>query len=395
MPFPQCVASAVSDPGAPPAEATGEGLEAEIARLQRELEARLSGRDPKRAALRTPGLRVAGQPALAQTPMRTPRSHHHGPSLTRLLVATIAIVCTCALAGYAGYLFRGKVDPDSIGAFSPRRPQTPVESESAPPRESWTAELLPVLDEVLKEESQRGGDGMGRALQVLTGAHPSLPGLDLLSARQAMLSRSYADAEVRLSRVGAAPDGPQAEAQFLRARNFGARRKLVQVRSCLDAAISFDPTRAEIFYARAETDRRMGNIEEALAGYDRALHRTRAGHSPSRALMEFRRRLLLIGAGREMEIGNEVYAAEMARRPVRGEWNLTAAAILIQGGRYSDAAQWMLRARAAMPRDEYLGAIDDYFFRDHVGRAELRDCFPNNAERLEFIARASPLLVDP
>ena len=111
--------------------------------------------------------------------------------------------------------------------------------------------------------------------------------------------------------------------------------------------------------------------------------------------MAFRRRLLLIEGGRESEIDASAYQNALARPAPLGDWLLTAAAVALQHHDLAEAARWLKRARAAMPPQEYLERIDDYFFRVHAGRPELNGLFPTNAERSQFLADARPVLVDP
>lgn len=259
----------------------------------------------------------------------------------------------------------------------------------------WTTADRDKLAVILAAENSNRPGEMRELTRDLLANRPQLKWSALLEARASVAARLHSEAEVFLERARAAGAGGAGEIAFLRASNFGAQRKLDEMRNCVDDAIAADPVRAEFHFARAEIDRRLGRVDESLASYARALERARVGRAPSVELMAFRRRLLLIEGGRESEIDASAYQNELARPAPSGDWLLTAAAVALQHHDLAEAARWLKRARAAMPSQEYLERIDDYFFRVHVGRPELNGLFPTSAERSQFLANARPVLVDP
>ncbi len=341
--------------------------------------------------------RIAPTGLVVQLPEQSPLrrigapagSGHEALGIGRILGVTLLMVGVSATAFFGGFKARH--------AFAPAAPVDPPTVESDPPEpaeeRSWGDAARAQLDEYLSAEKADSIDEMGLRLAALQKDHPKLPGLEMLAARQALRAGRVADAEVRLSRLaGEGEAAERAEAGYLRGQNHAGKRKLLDASRGIQEAIALDPFPAEYFYERAELDRRMGRISEALAGYQSAMLRVQTGQMPSRGQIEFHRRLLLIEAGREVEIGTERYLAELARPEPPGEWLLTAAAVSLHRGGFVDASRWMQRARATMPADAYLASIEDYFFRNHTGRTELQAVFPAPAERAAFLARRHPFV---
>ena len=262
-------------------------------------------------------------------------------------------------------------------------------------RPGWTPADREKLAAILAAEtSARPRDAVELSGQ-LAANRPHLTGTAVLKARACLAARLYADAEVNLERARSAGTGDQSEIAYLRATNFGRQRKLEEMKTSLADAIAADPLRAEFYFARAEIDRRLGLVDDALAWYTKALERVRPGRYPSSALISFRRRLLLIEGGREAEIDTAVYQTELAKPAAAGDWLLTAAAVALQRRDLAEASKWLQRARASMPGQEYLEHIDDYFFRVHAGHADLKGVFPSPAERARFLASSRRAIVDP
>ena len=236
---------------------------------------------------------------------------------------------------------------------------------------------------------------MGDLLRRLKSTRPTLSGITLLEARAATAARSYAEAELRLVRARNEATADVAEIAFLRASNFGLQRRFDDMRASLDDAIAADPTRAEFHFTRAEIDRRLGRPQDALESYARALERSRSGRNPSTDTIAFRRRLLLIENGRESEIDAREFETLLAMSSPPGDWLLTAAAVALQRRDAAEAARWLQRARTAMPWVQYLERLDDYFFRNHANRPELKGLFPSRLERARFHETSRPSFIDP
>lgn len=320
-------------------------------------------------------------------------------SLGTLLAATFLVVFVAAGFGLGGAQVRRLFGADE--SPTPAKPPERRPEVTAPVTVNWQETDLARLDSILSAERARSREEMGRLIGHLQAERPGLPGLETLVVRQAMLSgnRLAAETEVRLVRLlkEANPKhhASLAELHYLRARSFGGQRRLETARTSLSEAMAADPSRPELYFERAEVNRRMGRVREALADYDRALSRTRPGWQPARLQVEFRRRLALIELGRAEEIGSERYLAELAKPQPAGEWLLTAAAVSLFREEHADGARWMQRARAQMPLDAYLASIEDYFFRNQASRLELKDVFPSAADRAAFLQRAMPFLADP
>lgn len=333
--------------------------------------------------------------------MRAPREKSSTVFVAMILVALVGGACA-----YSGQYFRQLFDQQAADRQTARPPETaattPAPAPTAPPtpaQSNWQESDLTRLDAILSAERALSLEEMGRLISQLQADRPGLPGLEMLSARHSLLTRRFADAEVRLSRLlseaGSRDAEWSAELAYLRARNYAAQRKLLEARNCLDESIRRDPRRAESHFEHGELNRRMGRMNEALADYDRALTRAQSGRTPSRAIMEFRRRLALVESDRESEMGSAVYMAELSKPVPPGEWVLTAAAVSLHRGDFAVAAQWMQRARSVMRPNDYLAAVEDYFFRNHASRPELKDAFPSASERSAFILRTLPFLADP
>ncbi len=337
-------------------------------------------------------------------PERRPKSKVFG------LLGFVLLILVTAAFGFGGLHFHKLMDNSAAPAPAPDSPPpaegaakpAPAAVAATPGRSAgplWQEADLPRLDAILSAERALSIEEMGRLLGQLQSERPGYPGLEMLAARQAQLARRWAEAEVRLSRLStenAEIDNElTAELAFLRARNYAAQRKLLEARNCLDEAIRRDPRRPEFHYEQAELNRRMGRVGDAMAGFDRALARSASGRVPSRTTIDFRRRLMLVETGREAEIGSETYLEELNKANPSGEWVLTAAAVSLHRGQFAAGAQWMQRARGLMQPNAYLAAIEDYFFRAHAGRPELKDCFPTAAERAQFILKSLPFLADP
>lgn len=261
--------------------------------------------------------------------------------------------------------------------------------------QGWTPADRDKLAAILAAENSVRPGEMRELARDLIANRPGLTGAALLKARASIAARWHAEAEVTLERARSTGEADASEIAFLRASNFGLQRKLDEMRICIDDAIAADPVRAEFHFARAEIDRRLGRADDSLAAYARALERARPGRSPSAGSIAFRRRLLLIEGGRESEVDAGADQTELAKPTPSGDWLITAAAVALQRRDPAGAAQWLQRARAAMPSREYLERIDDYFFRVHAGRPELKGLFPTTAERAQIVADTRPVLVDP
>lgn len=391
-------AAAVAGPGPEPQpdpmlDEVIEGLKKRIA----ELRAARSGSVPGQNVIAPPAASPAASLWRATRPKKAPVFGLKG-FLLLLLVAGGA-----AFGGLEvrKWMYPEETAPAPVPTVRPALPSpTPVAGvPTVPAKPLWTENDIRRLDAILSAERALSLEEMGRLLTQLQTERPGLPGLELVGARHAQLLRRFADAEVRLSRLAAevGDSDPEltAELAFLRARNYASQRKLLEARNCLDEVLRRDPRRPEAHYEQAELNRRMGRVGEALVGFDRALARAGSGRVPSRAMIDFRRRLMLVESGREAEIGTETYLAELGKTNPAGEWALTAAAVSLHRGQFAAGAQWMLRARALMQPHAYLAAIEDYFFRAHAGRTELKDCFPTVAERSAFLLKSTPFLADP
>lgn len=334
--------------------------------------------------------------------MRAPREK----SSAAVFVGMVLVALVGGCFGFGGQYFRQLIEKESGSDKPPvaavTEPTTPAPAPSATPapaQSNWQESDLQRLDAILSAERALSLEEMGRLIGQLQADRPGLPGLEMLAARHSLLSRRFAEAEVRLSRL-LTETGPRdaelsAELAYLRARNYAAQRKLLEARNCLDESIRRDPRRAEAHFEHGELNRRMGRMNEALADYDRALARAQSGRTPSRSMMEFRRRLALVESDRESEMGSAVYMAELSKPVPTGEWVLTAAAVSLHRGDFAVGAQWMQRARSVMRPNDYLAAVEDYFFRNHASRPELKDAFPSASERSAFILRTLPFLADP
>ncbi len=289
-------------------------------------------------------------------------------------------------AGAAGFFLARPISSEDEGGDAAAR-------RSSDSR-TWSPVDHRQLEAILAAESRRQTNETAALLNRLHATRPHLAGLPLLEARAAA-PRSFADVESHLARAAEEPQADLAKVAFARAANYAAQRNLDAMRRYLDEAIALDPTRAEFHFQRAEVGRRQGWTQEALDDYDRALLLARSGLNPSRELIAFRRRLLLIERGREAELDAKAYQAAFAQPSPPADWILTAAAVALQRQDPETGARWLRSARAVMPWREYVERIDDFFFRNHIDEPGLKDLFPTDAERALFHASAPPVLRDP
>jgi hypothetical protein len=395
------VPHALRDPVAP----SGVGTTTTVATLVIPSEPIPPPRDPIAPELAAPTLglgprtRFRFQAHDAESPVVPPSNLTRDPATARRagavrklpkmsgLVSGLSLLSVAIAAGAAGY-FLG-LPPLSELEFGDSR------ADGVSGGRAWGSADRRKLETILAAESLHQPREMHELIDQLRATRPHLAGLPVLEARAAVALRSFADADVGLVHAAQEPFADRAEIFAVRAANYANQRHLDEMRSSLSGAISIDPTRVEFFFQRAEADRRQGRTQESLQGYDRARALARPGRIPSRETIEFHRRLLLIESGREAELDAQAYQAAFAQPAPPADWLLTAAAVALQRKDVETGARWLRAARAAMPWNDYVGRMDDYFFRNHADEPGMKDLLPTQAERARLHAAAPPILKDP
>ena len=260
---------------------------------------------------------------------------------------------------------------------------------------AWSAADIQKLNAILVAERAGRTREMSEMIERLQTTRPNLSGLPLLEARAALARRVYSDAEVMLARGARETSAEPAEISFGRATVQARQRRFDETRAWLTDAITRDPMRAEMYFEKAEVERRLGHTSDALATYELARALAQPGRIPSRETIDFHRRLLLIERGRETEIDAKAYQAAFAKAEPPADWMLIAAALEFQRRDAAAAAHWLKASRDAMPWREYVTRLDDYAFRNHVEEPAVRDLFPTPAQRDQLHAELAPFLIDP
>ncbi len=305
------------------------------------------------------------------------------------------IAAGCGIALFAIAYFSGFLLGDRAIRKEAEAARAALRSELIPPQlPRWNQHEIIELDAALV--ALQKGDGLNavKSAEALAVANPQLPGIDFLRGCAAVAQGRFTAAEVHLNAEQSSASVFAARSSLQRARAFLAQNKTVEAAGCLLDSARRAPTSAGAFFWLAELNRRAGRVNDAQTLYTRALLRTRPGRSPDDALIGLRKCLGRVEGGREVEVRAEVEAA-LAQPAPRPEWFLAAAALALQANDARSASGWLERAAKNMRPERYIECLDDFIFRAHMGRSELKARFPSSEERARWILRAQPILLNP
>jgi len=275
---------------------------------------------------------------------------------------------------------------------------------------AWSDAEFTALDAALTAE--RSGN-RAKAVQLTTELRGRLgqtlsqqsSALDLYLAEMAIRERRGRDAKAILFPLTrTSPPSAQAcdRLGFIAARN----RDFDDAVTAFSEAAKAEPLVGVYFYRWGECLRRQGKLEEAVTRLQEALLRQR-GSDPltAPAATGLKLRLARIELGQvaavraEAEEHTRNNSANQAPPPDAGDWMLAAAACDLQENKLAAAAEWLRKARAALPAARFEEEIADYFFRAYLHKPELASALPTAAEmdarRQMLASRPEVYFVDP
>jgi tetratricopeptide (TPR) repeat protein len=268
-----------------------------------------------------------------------------------------------------------------------------VLAAAPPPPAAWRAPTMEVLGRALVADQAGDLKLASKLVTELAAAEPNLPGLGRYLASLETRAGNFIAAENGLLALGnAGLELPQV--LYLRAFNVARQRRFDDVSKLLLSSLALDPLPADPHYQMAELLRRQGKLTDAVLMARQALLRVRPGSGVSRSTIALKLRLAQIEDGQTAEVETAL-AEAMKFPPVAAEWIVTAAALALQRGNVVAAAEWLGKARAILPRDEFNGWVDDYFFRQHSTAPELAAFRVPDDERQRRRVTSGDFFIDP
>ncbi len=272
-------------------------------------------------------------------------------------------------------------------------PEEAAAGPSPPPPAAWRAPTMGVLDRALAADQAGDLKLASKLLMELATAEPNLPGLTRYLASLETRAGNFSAAENGLLALDAAGREVH-QVLYLRAFNVSRQRRFDDASKLLLSSLALDPLPADSHYQMAELLRRQGKLTDAVNVARQALLRVRPGSGVSRSTVALKLRLAQIEDGQTSEV-EAALAEAMKSPPVAPEWMFTAAALDLQRGNVAAAAEWLGRARGILPRDEFIGWVDDYFFRQHSTAPELAAFRVSDDERQRRRATSGDFFIDP
>ena len=257
----------------------------------------------------------------------------------------------------------------------------------------WRPASLEILHQ--SAAADRAGDPKTAIalLTALMAREPNLPGLVRFLADLQVRQGNYIAADnLLLAQVNAGRE--VGASMYLRAFNAARQRHFDDATKYLQAAMAIDPLAADPYFQMAELLRRQGKWVDAIDYGRQALLRVRPGSGISPATIALKLRLAQIEAGQVAEVESALAAASKST-PLAAEWLFTAAALSLQKGNLTGAAEAFAQAREQMPREEFVAWIEDYFFRLHTGKPELVAFRPTDDERRQRQHASWEFSLDP
>jgi tetratricopeptide (TPR) repeat protein len=261
------------------------------------------------------------------------------------------------------------------------RPAAPpaADASAAPEPPTWHASSLAVLDQALAADQAGDLKSATAILTDLAATEPNLPALMRYLANLHARQGNHVAAERELlAQINTGREVPQA--YYARAFNAARQRHFDDALKYLQFSLVNDPLQADTLFQICELQRRLGKLPDAIAAGKQALLRVRPGYGISPANIGLKMRLAQIEAGQAPEV--EAALAEARKTsPLAPEWWFTAAALSLQTGDLTAAAEALAKARELLPRDEFNTWVEDYFFRMYTDKPELVGIRPTDDER--------------
>ena len=304
-----------------------------------------------------------------------------GFALLAWKLGSVAVVMF-GLGYLLAYLMHQSPPPGEVAAAPP-----------PPPPPAWRAPTMEVLDRALAADQAGDLKLASKLVAELAAAEPHLPGLARYFANLETRAGNFIAAENGLLALGnAGRELPQV--LYLRAFNVARQRRFDDASKLLLSSLALDPLPADPLYQMAELLRRQGKLTDAVIVARQALLRVRPGSGVSRPTIALKLRLAQIEDGQTAEVETAL-AEAMRSPPVSPEWMFTAAALGLQRGNVAVAAEWLGKAQGILPRDEFNGWVDDYFFRQHGTAPELAAFRVSDDERQRRRATSGDFFIDP
>lgn len=194
---------------------------------------------------------------------------------------------------------------------------------------------------------------------------PTLTGIDYQLAVIAFSQNQPDEARKYLAKSIAAKDGVAASHNLLgviAGQNKDYDTSIAEFKQ----AIQISPQDANLHFNLSETYRESGQAGKAIAALNEAIKL-----SPHESLYPFKLRLARIAAGQGRELESET-ASQLRESKPSGEWLLTAAAIALSRGAYSDAAILLAHARESMDPIRFFGLIQDPCFKNYISEPSIK-----------------------
>lgn len=279
-----------------------------------------------------------------------------------------------------------------VSRLSPA-PAPPLATSAQPPPAKWSAATIDVLEKALAAD--RAGDFKEaiRLITELAAKEPTLPGLARYRADVQYRNGNFVESENALRALSdGGREAPQA--LYLRAFSAARQRRFDDTFRLLQASLALDPLQAEALHQASEVLRRQGRLADAVSLGQEALVRVQPGHGLTRSTIALKIRLAQIEGGQAGEV-EAALAEALKSPPVAPEWMFTAAALTLQRGDRSAGGDWLSKARAVMPRDEFNGWVDDYFFRVYTALPELAAFRLSEEDRRRRQTASWDFFIDP
>ena len=271
-------------------------------------------------------------------------------------------------------------------------PRPPVAGAPAAVRSTRLAEPkeIQLIDEAMT--AQTSGDYLKAEslLQQLAREAPDIAGNETALALLSMQKGDFAAADYHIMRgIDAGEDA---------GRLYGLRG-MIELRlshprranEAFEMATRSAPHDFKAFFLWGEFLRRVGKTQQALHRFDQAI--ARVHEQADEDLMQFKRRLTLIAAGRGKELEPEI-EQQLALNPPSGDWLLLAMANAAQQDDFKSAAKYLERASQTMSQDALVDRIRDFYLYQWCYQKELEPYFQPLQKRLSAARRAEPVATE-
>lgn len=326
-----------------------------------------------------------------------PAPVYYGDSVPppREISPLVWILPVAALISFGiGYLVGGKsMQPTAPADPPPGSVAGPSDSPAPAPSGIWKENTVATLDRAMALDREGDPRAAFQIVSDLRKSDPLLPGLTRYAAELQTRLGEFTAPESELSReISSGRDLPQVH--FLRAFNTARQRQFNDTFKHLQAALLRDPFNADGLYQMCELLRRQGRFGDAIVVGQQALLRVRPGYGLSLETIGLKLRLAQLENG---NVGDVDAAWQEAQKspPLTADWMLVGAALALQQRNLPKAAEWLGKARAALPKEDFENAIDDYYFRNHTLTGPLTEFRLSDAQRAQRTLRTWEFFIDP